>query len=70
MFESLACVSSKLLKVTDADARSQQLLHLMVSFDDAVSDHDVDQGQDHADGQGYDQDHGEPLFTRCTHRAR
>ena len=28
IFESLAWVSSKLLKVTDAEARSQQLLHL------------------------------------------
>ena len=30
MFESLAWVSSKLLKVTDAEARSQQLLHLIM----------------------------------------
>ena len=30
MFESLAWVSSKLLKVTEAEARSQQLLHLMM----------------------------------------
>ena len=30
MFESLAWVSSKLLKVTEAEARSQQLLHLSV----------------------------------------
>ena len=30
MSESLAWVSSKLLKVTDADARSQQLLHLIM----------------------------------------
>ena len=28
IFESLAWVSSKLLKVTDAEARLQQLLHL------------------------------------------
>ena len=33
MFESLAWVSSKLLKVTDADARSQQLLHLVIICD-------------------------------------